>query len=70
MTQTIISLTAFTIFSLLVSIISIFRYLKYRNFKNDIKLRKKQIISSIIGMILGIPVTLFFIYVIAVLLNS
>lgn len=68
MTQTIIALSAFVIFGLFISIISIRRYLKFRNLKDDMKLRKKQVISSIIGMVLGIPVTLFFIYVVSVLI--
>ena len=68
MTQTIIVLSAYTIFGIYISIISILRYLKFQNYKDDIKMRRKEILSSLIGMAFGIPVTIFFVYIISVLL--
>jgi len=70
MTQTIISLTVFTLLGLLISFISIRRYLKFRNYQDDSKLRKKQIISSVLGLVMSIPVTLYFIYIILTLITN
>jgi uncharacterized membrane protein len=68
MTQTILGLTAFTIFGFIVSIIAIRRFLRYRKIQDESKMKKKQIISSIIGMVLSIPVTLFFVIVLIMLI--
>jgi uncharacterized membrane protein len=68
MTQTILGLTAVTIFGFFVSIISIRRFLRYRKIQDESKMKKKQIVSSIIGMVLSIPVTLFFVIVLTMLI--
>jgi uncharacterized membrane protein YidH (DUF202 family) len=64
MNQTLLGLIAITVFGFVVSIISIRRYFLARKMEKRNSLKKKIILTSIVGMVISVPVTITFIILI------